>query len=291
VARRAAVRHARTVTATTIVVPLNGSPDGERAVPIAQRLAPHLDGSGEQVAVVLVLALEGPDEPVARHDAQRYLDAVARSLAPSPVTTAVHAGNPADAIVETIAGVPQPLLCMSTHGRVGPVAAVLGNVAEAVTHECDVPAVLVGPSCELATGTAPVARLVACYDASEESDGLVPVIGEWARRLDAVVDVVMVLHRDGTFLGDHDATEPRRRAEAFTGRLAEAGTAATLVLLDGLDPARTIADHCGQSGASLVLAARHRRTPLTSKVLGHVNTRIAHHSPCPVLVLSPSPTA
>ena len=66
--------------------------------------------------------------------------------------------------------------------------------------------------------------------------------------------------------------------------LNERGVTATLELLDGLEPAHTIAARCEAISAPLVKAASHWHTPLTSKVLGHTSTRIAHHSPCPVLV-------
>jgi len=277
---------AHCVKVTTIVVPLNGSPDGERAVPVARALVEQL-AIRAGASILLLLALDGPDEPAARDDAQRYLDAVAGTLRPLAVQCEIQVGNPADAIVSCLERTPGAILCMSTHGRVGPMAAVLGNVAEAVLHQIHVRAVMVGPSCEPVEPT-PGAPIVLCYDATDDAESIGPLAVELACLLAAPIDVAMVLHRDGTFVGDHDATAPRRKAQAFTDRLALSGVEVRLRLLDGLDPARVIAGHCRAVGSPLALAACHERTPLAARVLGHVFTRIAHHSPCPLLVVPPN---
>lgn len=275
--------------AGAIVVPLDGTGEAERAAPLARFLADQLAMGGDEVTLLHVIGEH--DEAGAREGAQRYLADVASTFAP-PARTVVVAGTPAESIITELERSPRPLLCMSTHGRVGPGAALHGNIAERVLHRPSVPGVpvvLVGPASAPVTPGAG-GPLVLCYDSSPEADAMAPDAIEWAQRLGAAVDVVMVLHRQGTFLGDHDATDPRRRATAFTAALNDAGVTARLELLDGLEPAHAIAAHCEAVAAPLAMAASHRRSSVTSAVLGQVYTRIAHQCPCPLLVVPPALT-
>jgi nucleotide-binding universal stress UspA family protein len=98
----------------------------------------------------------------------------------------------------------------------------------------------------------------------------------------------MVLHRDGTFLGNLDATVPKQQAHAFTEQFLAEGIPATLDLLDGLDPARAIAHHAASLPAALVMTSTHGAGGLMRAALGSTALRIAHHAPCPVVVHRPN---
>jgi nucleotide-binding universal stress UspA family protein len=61
----------------------------------------------------------------------------------------------------------------------------------------------------------------------------------------------------------------------------------TLDLLDGLDPARTVAHHAEHLPARFVAAASHGEGGVLRAVIGSTAVRIVHHAPCPVIVRRP----
>jgi nucleotide-binding universal stress UspA family protein len=129
--------------------------------------------------------------------------------------------------------------------------------------------------------------LLVCFDGSQVSASIASLATTWARELELKAHVAMVVHRDGTFLGNVDATVPKQLARDFTEQLVEAGVPATLDLLDGLDPARAIADHAASLPASLVMTSTHGAGGVVRKALGSIALRIARHAPCPVVVRRP----
>lgn len=59
--------------------------------------------------------------------------------------TSMHAGSPADAIVELAARDGVDLIVMGSHGYEGPVRAVVSSTAETVIRRASVPVIVVGP--------------------------------------------------------------------------------------------------------------------------------------------------
>lgn len=135
----------------TVLVPLDGSPLAEMALPTAIELLrdspdatlillraaeattlPGVDPTGAQVAVV--------------HEAEEYLEDVAaraRDEGVSRVITSVWYSQPAKAIVEAAPVRGADLIVMSTHGRSGLRRIVLGSVAESVLRGTQTPILLV----------------------------------------------------------------------------------------------------------------------------------------------------
>jgi nucleotide-binding universal stress UspA family protein len=132
-----------------ILVPLDGSPTAEAALPTAVELARENPGA----TLVLVRAAEA--EPLALgdsvsaqvyavRDAEEYLDAVARRLTGQglTITTSVWYGPPATSIVEAAAAGKVDLIVMNSHGRSGLNRLVLGSVAEHVLRGTHTPVLL-----------------------------------------------------------------------------------------------------------------------------------------------------
>ena len=148
-----------------ILVPLDGSPLAEAAVPKAIELAKELPG----VSIVLLRAAEasalGVDPIEAQVDAVReaetYLDGMARQLRAEgvkKVETSVWYGPPTPSIVEAADIGRADLIVMSTHGRSGLGRLLLGSVAESVLRATHVPILLLHPA------GAPIARPLAAND-------------------------------------------------------------------------------------------------------------------------------
>lgn len=135
----------------TLLVPLDGSPQGEQALPHACRLA-RQTGAG----LVLVRAAPYGHDPGRRpstlrvtvRDAETYLQALQRQLmaVDLPVRIEVLHTDPVRAITFTALRQAVDLIVMSTHGYTGLHRLLLGSVAEAVVRHTPRPVFLVRAS-------------------------------------------------------------------------------------------------------------------------------------------------
>ena len=144
---------------TRLVVPLDGSPRAEAALPVATaisrrlglapivlvrvvdptELMPPAVGMGEAIPFEIYDEAEKEME----QEAQDYLDAMAKTLHDQglPVATEVLTGPPATSIKEaTHLG---DVLVLSSHERTGVMRWLLGSVAEKLTREDEAPVILV----------------------------------------------------------------------------------------------------------------------------------------------------
>lgn len=268
-----------------IIVPLDRSEFAENALPIARSLTTAF---GAQLELIHVAFTHSPSEE------QAYLEAIASSMRIENVVTHVERGWPVPVLAELVRSRSNPIVCLATHGRTGVGGLVLGSVADELLPQVTGPLVMTGPGCDpnrrrqLDAGGA---ELLVCFDGSEVSASIASLATAWAHALQLMIRVAIVLHRDGTFLGNLDATVPKQRAYAFTEQLAASGVPATLDLLDGLDPARAIAAHAASLPVALVMTSTHGSGGLRRTALGSIALRIAHHAPCPVVVRRPSDEA
>src|SRR5262245_54091716 len=142
----------------TVLVPLDGSPFGEHALPLAVSVARRTGADLHLVHVhVPTVSAEGPVLVDAARDAQEegrefiYLREVAgRVTARAPtvaVTTQVLSGAEAtalaDALLKAAAEVEADLIVLSSHGRTGLARWWSGNVADDLVHRTSTPLLLV----------------------------------------------------------------------------------------------------------------------------------------------------
>lgn len=138
-----------------ILVPLDGSPRAEQALPVAARLA-HASGG----TIVLLRVVSIPYafvayvtlEPISTQitidtvleEARNYLKrtAEASSLIGIQVETNVILGQAAAAILSVVASHTIDLIVMHSHGYSGMMRWALGSVAEKVTHHAAAPVLL-----------------------------------------------------------------------------------------------------------------------------------------------------
>ena len=128
----------------TLVVPLDGSPETERAAPIAAALARQWRAETLLVAV----------SPLPEH-ARRDLEQLMWRDGFEGRVEAIDQDDVAAALRSVVEQAPEPAVCMATHSRGRVSVALLGSVTERLLREVHVPFVLVGPHC--ATGW-PTAR-------------------------------------------------------------------------------------------------------------------------------------
>lgn len=157
------VRSGAGASATTplvrrIVVPLDGRPLAEEAIPLAVSLANAL-----KIPIALIRVVRVPllDDPSLGFDASTHSDtrsAILRTaenylaritddprLRTVTVTTQAVEGVPAIEIVGTVEAQPGSVVVMATHSRPGVADLLLGSVARRVVHDSYAPVVLVRP--------------------------------------------------------------------------------------------------------------------------------------------------
>jgi nucleotide-binding universal stress UspA family protein len=138
-----------------VIVPLDGSPLAEQALPLARRLAERYQRGLLLLRVVppLQAVMTGAGMyPVAREQAEleyreagEYLRAVCDQLQRAghvPAQYMVLSGIPAEEILAEVETKPCSILVMSTHGRGGMARFLLGSVALTVARKVAIPALI-----------------------------------------------------------------------------------------------------------------------------------------------------
>lgn len=150
-----------TVRQRRILVPLDGSPFGEEALPSALVIARTLNAALALVRVVppparllsgtlgLLLAATEPDQEERVREAEQYLNSVRLYIATldslMTVRTDVRVGDPLRAIVDAERESGAAMVVMATHGRTGLGHVLLGSSAEAVLRDGTAPVLFVRP--------------------------------------------------------------------------------------------------------------------------------------------------
>ncbi|MCA1900319.1 MAG: universal stress protein [Chloroflexi bacterium] len=140
-----------------ILVPLDGTPLAEAALPHAQALA---KSEGAELVLLRVAVTPDPnfyhrDEGECRmisdsikKEALEYMETEVSKLRKEGVKVAVlmRDGSIPDAIVEAAEETHADVIAMSTHGRVGVQRLLKGSVAEEVVHASRIPVLLIHPN-------------------------------------------------------------------------------------------------------------------------------------------------
>jgi nucleotide-binding universal stress UspA family protein len=292
----------------TILVPLDGSPFAEQALPWALCLARRAGATLDLVRGHVLYALTqpaaawAPFDPVAEAECQQeeraYLDGIARRLtgaAPVAVRKALVDGFETEGIRKRVQEGRADLVVMATHGR-GPLGRLfLGSVADVLVRETSVPVLLVRPrgaAPDLLPGPA-AANILVPLDGSRLAEQALGPAADLARLLLAPCTLLRVLEPAGI------ATE--------SASLEAARTAAALVYLEtvadrlrGQDlvvqtrvavaahPAKAILGEARAQQGTVIALATHGRGGLTRVVLGSIADKVLQTAPGPVLVYRPA---
>jgi nucleotide-binding universal stress UspA family protein len=255
----------------TLLVPLDGSLDAERALPVAQALAARF--GADIVLVDAQLNVEVPSDAIEAAKASVHAQGARVEIVRSVSVRAALRAVADDAN--------EPIVCMATHARAGLGHALFGSVAEDVVRGLEIPAVLVGPTCS------PTVRLegplLVCIDGSAKSNAIVPIAREWALALGARVVLVHVFHP----LDVATATRPEMVVAAAVEQFGSDVDVETRVVR-GYSPVITIGALIDDLEPALVALATHGRTGLARAALGSVATAVVRHSACPALVVRPA---
>jgi nucleotide-binding universal stress UspA family protein len=277
---------ARPVDVGHVVVPLDGSPFAEQALPVAQWVAKLL---GADVHLLEVVA-SGDDEGV--EGAIRYLDNVCRRHAAS--WDVAERDDVAEAVAEALAASPGRMACLATHGRGR--SAIVGSVAASLVERMTGPLMLVGPGARAVTATdAPV---VVAVDGTAHDRTLVAVALSWAVRLARRLDIVTVVepgHPEAIGGGTRGLAqapgEPESYVESLAARARGLGVPVVGRVARNSVSVRAALSRLVDRTAALIVLGSRPREGLGSLAPGSCSASTVHDAAVPALVVPLPATA
>jgi nucleotide-binding universal stress UspA family protein len=309
----------------SILVPLDGSPFGERALPLVLDLARKAKVTIHLTQVLLPPGAFAPETPLfgdsvlARRLAdqqkaaqQGYLDTVARRLtaAGAPrVQTWLLDGDIPGMIRNQVETVGADMVVMTTHGHGMFARFWLGSVADELVRSLHVPLLLMHPSEQPADleNPPPLKHILLPLDGSALSEQIITpalALGALTEADFTLVRVVRppvprILAVEGRTIGDMaeglmrhtDEAYQRNRAaaEEYLSRVAAPLRERNLVVLTRVEVDDSPAAAILRDGhtVDLIALATHGRSGLKRLFLGSVADKLVRGSPVPVLVLRP----
>ena len=272
-----------------ILVPLDGLPLAEKALPLAAYLADILGAGLDLVSVV-------PAEASSHLVAHRYLERVAAATG-RPADIRLMRGEAGPCIVREANAAAVGLVVMATHARAGVTRAVLGSVAQYVVAHASVPVLLIPPHASRKavlntvlvaidrTTAAPVNTLLDLARAAAAHIVLLSVV--------APEEIAIWQWQRGPLLDEPQAVAAtRRQLEDLATRLREAGVAAEARVAVG-SAAHLIQSTAETIDADLIVMCTHARGGAQRAVQGSVTDAVVHTANRPVLAcrLIPPPPA
>ena len=289
----------------SILVPLDGSPFAEHALPLALGIGRRADASVELLQAHGLYALREPAcawlpfdpalDDACRQEEIAYLQGVVGRLAATvPLTTAVVNGLPSDAILERVGQLNADLIVMTTHGR-GPLSrAFLGSVADEVLRGSEVPVLLIRPrqeAIDLKSDALP-RRVLIPLDGSALSEQILLPALDLVRLAGARCTLLHVVEPGWLFGASEEqarrAEEVRSYLDALAAPLRAEGMAIETHVADDGPTVATILEVA--EAHDLVALATHGPGGLRRLLLGSVADKLVRAATTPILTYARKPS-
>lgn len=296
-----------------IVVPVDGSPFGELALPVALGIACRSGGEVRIVTVVTPLPSDQGDvDPLSAEDerlllATDHLEAyhtelqkrVILSGCDVPISCHVETGSVVEEIDAHVRKADADLLVMTTHGR-GPLRrAWLGSVADGLLRRTPCPILVIRPreGEELKLEEKEIGHILVTLDGSRESRAILPFAGALAQETGARMTLFRVIpphfplaspftsHSSHGFQGLQEEEQAvRSTMELEAASMGEEGLDVGVEILTGAHPAEGILDFSEKGGVDLIAMATHGRGGVARLVLGSVADKVIRGGTIPLLL-------
>lgn len=297
----------------SILVPLDGSPAAEHALPWAASIAQQ-DGAALHLVRVhllpmpIMVGMEMTSDVAldlaVRENEQSYLNDISARLQKS-ATVKIHSalleGSVADAIHDHGKAIGADLTVMTTHGRGAFARFWLGSVADRIVRESTIPTLLIRPNEEQAadlTSRPFLTRIVVPLDGSELAEKALEPARKLGKAsgaefalvmvLDAVEDIEKLAQQKikvpGGWLPEATLAKAEAYLEKVAHRLRGHSLKATTKVIQHGEAARKILDFAGEHGRAAVAMATHGRNGIRRLLLGSVADKIVRGATIPVLV-------
>jgi nucleotide-binding universal stress UspA family protein len=303
-------------TFRAIVVPLDGSPFSEEALPAAAAIA---HAARAKLRLVLVHQLPPPPrdretaklyvsvELAVRRSQRDYLRAIAARLREShgvQLTTLLLEGPVGPTLASWIHDIDADLVVMTTHGRGAVGRAMHGSVADQLVRTLEIPVLLVRPEAErVTTGSPWTAReIVVGLDGSKLAEAAVTPAAALARYLSVPLTLAQVVAPLAAATDppipfpvgyDERITEVRRQEaldylESVAERVRGEGNTVTAVVAVNASPAGTLLDLGRPERGALLAVGTRGRGGVKRLMLGSVADKLVRGAAVPVLVVPPA---
>jgi nucleotide-binding universal stress UspA family protein len=288
----------------TILLPLDGSPLAERALPYAAGIARRSGARVVLVEAVLAHTLPGIDPSDAQLDvtdrARDNLRAAAARLEAAGVEAEPHVyyDDPVRAILDAARRQGADLIVMSTHGRSGLGRMVYGSVTDQVLRRATVPVLLVPSIVEHAWPADRPLSLLVPLDGSELAEEALRAADLLAEAFETRLTLLCVVQPPGYPLyGDGYAYVPfdeevelagaRRYLDDHAAGLRAQGREVEVQVAVG-QPAGLIPAVAREAQADVLVMATHGRGGLARLILGSVATSTVRQATVPLLLVRPA---
>ena len=268
---------------TTIVVPLDLEPGGDRALPVAAALA-RTAGVGLELVTVSSPHL---DEATDRHELRRRAVKYGDPAQPA-LTYVLHDNDPAAALVAFLADRPSALVVMATRARSRFGELLLGSVSEELLTHTEHPVLVVGRHARVEHPSGSP-TLIAGVDGTDVSEALLPTLVTWKESFGGATPwLVEVLGDPREPAGPTDVAESadvHRLAASFASK----GLAAEWEVAHARHPADALIDFADHVDDAVIAVASVRWTDPQHSHRTSVARQLAHDAHHPVLVVPADP--
>ena len=296
-----------------IVVPVDGSPFGELALPVALGLACKSGGEVRIVTVVTPLPMEAvPEEELpaergrvlmaAEHAEEYHQDLQKRVILSGcdvPISCHVETGAVVESLDRHVRDAGGDLLVMTTHGR-GPLRrAWLGSVADGLLRRTPCPILALRPEegQELHLEERAFKHLLVTVDGSRESAEILPHAKSFAKTVGSRVTLLRVIpphfpltspftsHSSHGFQGlEAEVETAEKHLQEAASVLSESGLDVSVETVPGAHPAEGILGFADRSEVDVIAMATHGRGGVARLVLGSVADKVIRGGHLPVLL-------
>lgn len=272
-----------------VVVPLDGSPLAEVALPYAEEVAGRTDS---EIILLTVMASEENEEYRTRYQylsrlediTQRQVDKYHNEQGHNGINvgTATRIGNAAEGILDYVDNGAPTLIIMATHGHSGISRWAVGSVADKVVRGASrQPLLLIR-----AKGAHPDVRAKRIFkkvliplDGSAESEAVIPFILELALSLEMEITLLRVIPKTNNVLA---STE--EYLQKWTNKLKDKNTQARYEVRVG-SPAECIIDLADELASDMVAMSTRGKTAMNIWPLGSVAQKVLLAGNTPLLLI------
>ena len=300
----------------SLLVPLDGSPASEQAIPWALGIARQAGTSlhfarvhvppspimiGSELASDVVL------DSAIRQSERDYLEQLVvrlKTATTANISTSLLEGAVVDSIQDHAKAIRADLIVMTTHGRGAFARFWLGSIADKILRHSTVPTLLIRPiegqPVDL-TVRPSIHRIVIPLDGSELAERIVGPAAKLGRAtgaeyalvlvLDAVEDIDALSRKKIPTPGGWfpEATEEKARVylEKMAGHLREQSLKTTTHMIRHGSAAGAVLEYAATHGHAAIALATHGRSGIKRMFLGSVADKIVRGTTMPVLVYHP----
>lgn len=298
----------------TILVPLDGSPFGEQALPAALALARRRPtrialAHVHHLIIPTVAAAEAPmfdptPDELLRQQEAAYLEEVSRRLGAiwdGPITRTLLEVPVADSLAYHAERIGASLIVLCTHGRGGVARAWLGSVADRLIRQSPVPTLVVrpGPDALDLTHEPSMRHILIPLDGSplaEQAIDLATGIGRLTQAHYTLVQIVEPVLRSFLISGPEPTVDVEaeaaawRQASEYLDSVAGRMRAQQLTVWSEVrigSPASTILEAAAVHGADLIAMTTHGRGGVARLLMGSVADKVLRGAAVPMVISRP----